>query len=69
MAPSVRQRISRTRYTKDLLDVATLSRQQVLDLLRLAISLKKKQRQGTPHRLLPGAAREDIRIAVSKAVD
>lgn len=41
-------------YAKDLLDVATMPRQQVLDLLRLASSLKKKQRRGTPHRLLHG---------------
>ncbi|MGE0468015.1 MAG: ornithine carbamoyltransferase [Nitrospira sp.] len=41
-------------YAKDLVDVATMPRKQILDLLRLAASLKKKQRQGIPHRLLVG---------------
>lgn len=41
-------------YTKDLLDVATMPRMQVLALLRLASTLKKKQHQGVPHRLLRG---------------
>jgi ornithine carbamoyltransferase len=54
MAVPARQRISSGRYAKDLLDVATMPRQQVVDLLRLATSLKKKQRRGTPHRLLYG---------------
>jgi ornithine carbamoyltransferase len=49
-----RQKISSVRYAKDLLDVATMPRQQVLDLLRLATSLKKKQHRGSPHRLLNG---------------
>ncbi|MBX3324974.1 MAG: ornithine carbamoyltransferase [Nitrospira sp.] len=42
------------RYAKDLLDVATMPRTQVLALLRLARTLKKKQQQGVPHRLLRG---------------
>ncbi len=42
------------RYAKDLLDVAALPRKQIDELLRLAVSLKAKQRQGTPHWLLPG---------------
>ena len=41
-------------YAKDLLDVATMPRTQVLALLRLASALKKKQHQGIPHRLLRG---------------
>ena len=41
-------------YAKDLLDVATMPRMQVLALLRLASTLKKKQHQGVPHRLLRG---------------
>lgn len=41
-------------YTKDLLDVATMPRKQVEALLRLAASLKAKQRRGLPHWLLPG---------------
>jgi ornithine carbamoyltransferase len=41
-------------YAKDLLDVATMPRKQVIDLLRLATTLKKKQCQGIPHRLLRG---------------
>ncbi len=46
---------SRTRQpTKDLLDVATMPRVQVENLLRLAASLKQKQRRGVPHCLLPG---------------
>ena len=40
--------------TKDLLDVAAMSRAQVDALLRLAVSLKAKQRRGSPHSLLPG---------------
>ena len=39
---------------KDLLDVAAMSRAQVDALLRLAASLKAKQRRGSPHSLLPG---------------
>lgn len=39
---------------KDLLDVAAMSRAQVDALLRLAASLKAKQRRGLPHSLLPG---------------
>ena len=54
MAIPARQRISDRRYAKDLLDVATMPQRQVFDLLRLAMSLKKKQRRGTPHRLLHG---------------
>jgi ornithine carbamoyltransferase len=54
MAQSVPHRIGATRYAKDLLDVATMPRKQILDLLQLAASLKNKQRQGTPHRLLVG---------------
>ena len=42
------------RYGKDLLDVATMPRMQVLALLRLASSLKRKQQRGVPHRLLRG---------------
>ena len=42
------------RYAKDLLDVATMPRKQVTDLLRLATTLKKKRSQGIPHRLLRG---------------
>lgn len=41
-------------YAKDLLDVAAMPRTQIDDLLRLARSLKAKQRRGAPHRLLPG---------------
>jgi len=41
-------------YAKDLLDVAAMPRKQIDDLLRLAASLKAKQRQATPHWLLPG---------------
>lgn len=53
---SVRTQHSREtkRYDKDLLDVATMPRAQVLALLRLASTLKKKQHQGVPHRLLRG---------------
>ena len=40
-------------YAKDLLDVAAIPRQQIDDLLRLARSLKAKQRRGSPDRLLP----------------
>src|SRR6185312_15202125 len=54
MTVPARQRIRDGRYAKDLLDVATMPREQVFDLLRLATSLKKHQRQGTPHRLLHG---------------
>lgn len=39
---------------KDLLDVAAMPRKQIEDLLRLAASLKAKQRRAIPHRLLPG---------------
>jgi ornithine carbamoyltransferase len=38
---------------KDLLDVAAMPRKQIEDLLRLAASLKAKQRRAIPHRLLP----------------
>ena len=41
-------------YAKDLLDVAAMPRKQIDDLLRLAVSLKAKQRRGIPHWLLPG---------------
>ncbi len=40
--------------TKDLLDVAAIPRKQIDELLRLAASLKAKQRQAIPHRLLRG---------------
>ena len=43
-----------TRYAKDLLDVATMPRTQILALIRLASTLKKKQQRGVPHRLLGG---------------
>lgn len=48
------QRPRRPGYAKDLLDVAAMPRKQIDDLLRLAGSLKTKQRQSAPHRLLPG---------------
>lgn len=54
MAQPARHRTGAVPYAKDLLDVATMPRKQILDLLHLATSLKKKQRQGTPHRLLVG---------------
>jgi ornithine carbamoyltransferase len=54
MAQPVPHRVGTARHAKDLLDVATIPRKQILDLLQLATSLKKKQRQGTPHRLLVG---------------
>ncbi|ALA56836.1 ornithine carbamoyltransferase [Nitrospira moscoviensis] len=41
-------------YAGDLLDVAAIPRRQVEALLRLAASLKVKQRRGVPHRLLAG---------------
>lgn len=41
-------------FAKDLLDVAAMPRRQVDALLRLAASLKAKQRRGIPHCLLPG---------------
>jgi ornithine carbamoyltransferase len=41
-------------FDKDLLDVAALPRARVESLLRLAASLKAKQRRGVPHGLLPG---------------
>jgi len=54
MARQTQQSGRRGGYAKDLLDVATMSRQQIEDLLRLARTLKAKQRRGTPHRLLTG---------------
>lgn len=54
MAQPIQHRVGVARHAKDLLDVATIPRKQILDLLQLAASLKKKQRQGTPHRLLVG---------------
>ena len=41
-------------YAKDLLDIAAMPRKQITELLRLATSLKHKQRQGAPHRILDG---------------
>jgi ornithine carbamoyltransferase len=41
-------------YAKDLLDVATMPRKQIEHLLRLAATLKAKQRRATPHPLLTG---------------
>lgn len=54
MAQPVQRTTAAGRYAKDLLDVATMPRKQILDLLQFAASLKNKQRQGTPHRLLVG---------------
>jgi len=54
MAAKVRQRSRAVSYGKDLLDVAAMPRRQVEALLRLAASLKAKQRRGRPHWLLPG---------------
>ena len=54
MAHKTRRPRRRPGYAKDLLDVAAMPRAQIDDLLRLAASLKAKQRQGTPHWLLPG---------------
>lgn len=54
MATNVRYTTRPDSYAKDLLDVATMPRKQIVDLLRLAASLKKKQRRGAPHRLLRG---------------
>lgn len=41
-------------YGKDLLDVATMPRTQVDELLRLAAALKAKQQRGAAHSLLAG---------------
>jgi ornithine carbamoyltransferase len=41
-------------FAKDLVDVAAMPRKQVDALLRLAASLKAKQRRGISHCLLPG---------------
>lgn len=54
MAHKTRLPRRRPGYAKDLLDVAAMPRKQIDDLLRLAASLKARQRQGTPHWLLPG---------------
>ena len=54
MAGKAQQKGRALGYAKDLLDVAAMPRKQIDDLLRLAASLKAKQRQGTPHGLLPG---------------
>lgn len=54
MTRHTQQRRRAPSYAKDLLDVAAMPRKQIDDLLRLAASLKTKQRQATPHRLLPG---------------
>lgn len=54
MAVRTRHPRGTERYAKDLLDVATMPRTQVLALLRLASTLKKKQHGGVPHRLLRG---------------
>ncbi|MBH0207742.1 MAG: ornithine carbamoyltransferase [Nitrospira sp.] len=54
MAVRTRHPSGTERYAKDLLDVATMPRTQVLALLRLASTLKKKQQGGVPHRLLRG---------------
>ena len=42
-------------HAKDLLDVAEMPRLQIDALLRLARSLKVKQRRGIGHSLLPGS--------------
>lgn len=54
MAGKAQQKPRSADYAKDLLDVATMPRTQVEALLRLAASLKAKQRRGVPHWLLPG---------------
>lgn len=54
MAATTRQPRRTPNYTKDLLDVATMPRKQIDDLLRLAASLKAKQQRAMPHRLLSG---------------
>ena len=54
MATNTRHTTRPDTYAKDLLDVATMPREQIVELLRLATTLKKKQRRGTPHRLLRG---------------
>lgn len=43
-----------TGLTKDLLDVAAISRVEIEGLLKLAANLKAKQRRGIPHQLLQG---------------
>ncbi len=43
-----------TGLTKDLLDVAAISRVEIEGLLMLAAKLKTKQRRGIPHQLLQG---------------
>lgn len=54
MAATTRQPRRTPGYAKDLLDVATMPRKQIDDLLRLAASLKAKQQRALPHRLLSG---------------
>ena len=54
MARPIQHRRGATHYAKDLLDIATMPRKQIRDLLQLAASLKTKQRRGIPHRLLVG---------------
>ncbi|MBH0191233.1 MAG: ornithine carbamoyltransferase [Nitrospira sp.] len=54
MAPTTRQPRRTPGYAEDLLDVATMPRKQIDDLLRLAASLKAKQQRAMPHRLLSG---------------
>jgi ornithine carbamoyltransferase len=48
------QRTQTAVRTKDLLDVATMPREQLDALLRLAADLKRKQQRGIAHSLLPG---------------
>jgi ornithine carbamoyltransferase len=44
----------KSELTKDLVDVAAISRTEVENLLTLAARLKEKQRRGIPHQLLQG---------------
>jgi len=54
MAGKVARKVLAPGLAKDLLDVAAMPRRQIEDLLRLAASLKAKQRQAIAHQLLPG---------------
>src|SRR5512137_814165 len=52
----IRSRVTRMerRKKKDLVDVAAVSKAEIEHLLKLAATLKEKQRRGTLHPLLPG---------------
>src|SRR5699024_10961585 len=54
ISPTTREDVKNKLQEKNFLTLADFSKEELMYLIQFAVELKKKQKQGTPHRLLEG---------------